>query len=105
MRISDSPPRPSKWIVMLGPAVAIATVLLIEALQTAAIRVPARPAIILSLVIFSAFAGGLPAGLTSAAVSVLYFAYLVSGAQSANRGGEAASAQVILWWAAASIGS
>jgi two-component system, sensor histidine kinase and response regulator len=57
---------------VLGP---VATVVVIAGVEIAAqlgVRIPNPPAILMTLVVFSAFAGGFQAGLTSALATVIY---------------------------------
>ena len=59
-----------------GPALVIGLVVLIEALSRNGIRVPNPPAIVLTVVVASAFMSGLRVGMVSAAIACLWFVLL-----------------------------
>lgn len=61
-----------------GPLLTLATLAGIELLARVAFKIPNPPAILLLVVVFSAFTGGLRPGLISAAIAWTYFAYFFS---------------------------
>lgn len=63
---------------LLGPIVALATIGFVEALAWTPYRIPNAPAIILLVVVFSAFVSGLWPGLFTAGAAWAYFAYFFS---------------------------
>lgn len=66
------------WAEIAGPVLTLATVASIELLGQVAFKIPNPPAILLMLVVSSAFTGGLRPGLISAAIAWTYFAYFFS---------------------------
>ncbi len=68
----------SRWV---GPLAVVLVIALLEGLRVAGFRVPNPPALLLPLVVLTAFWSGLPAGLSAAAVVVLYdlFAFSIPG--------------------------
>ncbi len=68
-------PRGARW---LGPAITILVALLAELLADTPLRVPNPPALLVLLIVYSAFQGGLTAGLVSAAVAWAYVAHFFS---------------------------
>jgi len=71
-------PAPRVYPELLGPALVLGLVVLIEALTRAGIRVPNPPAIVLTLVVASAFLSGLRAGLSAAAIACVWFVALLA---------------------------
>ena len=67
----------TRWI-LLGPFLTVCVVALTEGLSRAGGRIPNPPALLILTVVVSAFSGGLPAGLLSAAVAWVYAAYFFS---------------------------
>jgi diguanylate cyclase (GGDEF)-like protein/PAS domain S-box-containing protein len=63
---------------MAGPLLAVLAIACLEILALAGIEIPNPLAILLFIVVFSAYYGGTLSGLTSAGFSCLYFAYLES---------------------------
>ena len=63
---------------IVGPAFVVGLIILIEVATRAGIRVPNPPAIVLTLVVASAFLSGLRAGLSSAAIACLWFVALLA---------------------------
>lgn len=61
-----------------GPVLTLAVVAAIELLGRVAFKIPNPPAILLMVVVSSAFTGGLRPGLISAAIAWTYFAYFFS---------------------------
>ena len=79
--MSDQPPSPpgSKawqqvWSLLIGPVLAAGTVFAIELAQTFKIKIPNPPSLLVMIVVFSAFSGGIKSGLLSHAIACLYFA-------------------------------
>jgi signal transduction histidine kinase/CheY-like chemotaxis protein len=79
--MSDQPPLPpgSKawhqvWSLLIGPVLAAGTVFAIELAQTFKIKIPNPPSLLVMIVVFSAFSGGIKSGLLSHAIACLYFA-------------------------------
>jgi two-component system sensor histidine kinase/response regulator len=79
--MSDQPPAPpgSKtwqqvWSLLIGPGLAAGTVFAIELAQTFKIKIPNPPSLLVMIVVFSAFSGGIKSGLLSHAIACLYFA-------------------------------
>jgi signal transduction histidine kinase len=70
--------RAALWAELGGPLLALGTVGVIEALARAPFKIPNPPAILLLVVVFSAFTGGLRPGLISAAIAWTYFAWFFS---------------------------
>jgi two-component system sensor histidine kinase/response regulator len=71
------PQRPKLAIPeVAGPALVLVIVLIIEGAAQLGIRIPNPPAILLMVVVGSAFASGLRSGMTSAAIACLYFVKL-----------------------------
>lgn len=66
------------WQRTGGPLLTLSAVALIELLSRVAFTIPNPPAILLLLVVLSAFTGGTLSGLASAALAWLYFAYFFS---------------------------
>jgi diguanylate cyclase (GGDEF)-like protein/PAS domain S-box-containing protein len=63
------------WQVVCGPLLALVVVAATEIVSRLAFTIPNPPAILLLIVVFSAFYGGTPSGLASAAIAWAYFAY------------------------------
>ncbi len=61
-----------------GPLLTLGALAGIELLARVAFKIPNPPAILLLVVVFSAFTGGLRPGLISAAIAWMYFAYFFS---------------------------
>jgi signal transduction histidine kinase/DNA-binding response OmpR family regulator len=72
------PSRPATLVLpeIVGPAAVVGLAGLIEAVTRLGVRVPNPPAIVLTLVVASAFVSGLRAGLASAAIACLWFVTL-----------------------------
>lgn len=66
------------WTEIAGPVLTLAAVAAIELLGQIAFKIPNPPAILLMVVVSSAFTGGLRPGLISAAIAWTYFAYFFS---------------------------
>ncbi|MDP2309582.1 MAG: ATP-binding protein [Pseudomonadota bacterium] len=64
--------------VLGGPLLTLGTVAGIELLARVSLKIPNPPALLVLLVVFSAFTGGLRPGLVSAALAWSYFAYFFS---------------------------
>jgi len=62
------------WSLLIGPVLAAGTVFAIELLQTFKIKIPNPPSLLVMIVVFSAFSGGIKSGLLSHAIACLYFA-------------------------------
>ena len=77
MRGSDSN-KTTFWAELGGPLLALGSVGGIELLELVPFKIPNPPAILLLVVVFSAFTGGLRPGLISAAIAWTYFAYFFS---------------------------
>ncbi len=76
-----SPPDLSKarlWIQISGPLLAASVAAAIELLSQGVLKIPNPPAILLLVVVFSAFIGGLRSGLVTALIAWLYFVYFFS---------------------------
>jgi signal transduction histidine kinase/DNA-binding NarL/FixJ family response regulator/HPt (histidine-containing phosphotransfer) domain-containing protein len=61
-----------------GPALVLGLVVLIETLMRAGVRVPNPPAIVLTLVVASAFISGLRMGQASAAIACIWFVFFLA---------------------------
>jgi len=70
--------RRTSWAELSGPLFALGTVACIELLARLPFKIPNPPAILLLVVVLSAFRGGLRPGLISAAMAWMYFAYFFS---------------------------
>jgi two-component system sensor histidine kinase/response regulator len=62
------------WSLLIGPVLAAGTVFAIELLQTFRFKIPNPPSLLVMIVVFSAFSGGIKSGLLSHAIACLYFA-------------------------------
>ena len=62
------PPRP-RWAGIAGPVLVAATIGLVEASASFGLRVPNPPAILLMIVVFSAFSGGQRSGLVATVIA------------------------------------
>ncbi len=63
------------WPNLIGPLLAVVAMAVIEILKLKGFRIPNPPAILLLIVAFSAFYGGLRSGLACSLIAWLYFAY------------------------------
>ena len=81
----------------LGPAVTLATVVVLEALALLGYRVPNPPAFILLAVVLAAYSGGLRIGLASAVLGWIYFAWSFSLPGNPFRYSEPDFARVLIW--------
>ncbi|MEM9691055.1 MAG: response regulator [Myxococcota bacterium] len=70
---------PSPEFPALGPGLALGVILLVEGARAFGLRFPNPPAILLTIVVFAAFTGGVRSGLISAGLSVAYFVYFYGG--------------------------
>ncbi len=70
--------KPNIWRNLTGPLLAASVVAFIEILLRVGFKIPNPPAILLLVVAFSAFYGGMASGMASAAMAWLYFAYFFS---------------------------
>ncbi len=68
----------SPWLRAVGLFLTLAAVATVELLAYVGFKVPNPPAILILIVVFSAFTGGLASGMTSAVIAWLYFAYFFS---------------------------
>ncbi len=66
------------WPQIGGPLLALGAAAAIELLSRAAFKIPNPPAILLLIVVFAAFIGGLRSGLVTALIAWLYFFYFFS---------------------------
>ena len=66
------------WRNLSGPLLAASAVVFVEILLRIGFKIPNPPAILLLIVAFSAFYGGMASGMASAAMAWLYFAYFFS---------------------------
>ena len=78
--------------LLLGPLLAGATVFSIELADSFGIKIPNPPSLLVMIVVFSAFSGGLKSGLLSYAIACMYFGlyYSIRIAVSLRRGQPAA---------------
>ena len=80
----SSPPksRAEAWqrarTLLLGPLLAGGTVLSIELADSFGVKIPNPPSLLVMIVVFSAFSGGLKSGLLSYAIACIYFALYYS---------------------------
>ncbi len=79
--MSDQPPsaRGSRtwqqvWSLLVGPLLAAGTVFAIELAQTFKVKIPNPPSLLVMIVVFSAFSGGIKSGLLTHAIACVYFA-------------------------------
>ena len=70
--------KPNVWRYLSGPLLAVSAVAFIEILLRVGFKIPNPPAILLLIVAFSAFYGGMASGMVSAVMAWLYFAYFFS---------------------------
>jgi two-component system, sensor histidine kinase and response regulator len=76
-RLPDSP-----TFKLLGPLLAVGTIVVVEvAAELFGWRIPNPPAILLTIVVFGAFTGGVRIGLVSATIACIYFVYFYGGSQ------------------------
>ena len=66
------------WRNLSGPLLAVSAIAFVEVLARTGFKIPNPPAILLLIVAFSAFYGGMASGMASAAMAWLYFAYFFS---------------------------
>ena len=78
--MSDQPPSAhgsrtwqQVWSLLVGPLLAAGTVFAIELAQTFKVKIPNPPSLLVMIVVFSAFSGGIKSGLLSHAIACLYF--------------------------------
>ncbi|MEJ7731071.1 MAG: response regulator [Polyangiaceae bacterium] len=71
---TGSVPRRQVWSYLAGPLLALGAILVIELADAASITIPNPPAILVMIVVFSAFSGGLKSGMIAGAFACLYFA-------------------------------
>jgi|GEM_PF-4769973 len=76
--LAGKPTASNHWSRYIGPLLTLVTVLGIELLSHTAVAIPNPPAILVLLVVFAAFRGGLYPGFLSAAFTWLYIAYFFS---------------------------
>src|SRR3972149_6279991 len=77
------------WRNLSGPLLAVSAIALVEVLARTGFKIPNPPAILLLIVAFSAFYGGMASGMASAAMAWLYFGYFFSmPGQPFHYGGE-----------------
>jgi two-component system, sensor histidine kinase and response regulator len=69
------PSRLSGWIPISGPLLTLATVGAFQLAPALSLKIPNPPAILLTMVVFSAFLGGLRPGLVSAAITWLHLTF------------------------------
>ena len=62
------------WSLLVGPLLAAGTVFAIELAQAFKLKIPNPPSLLVMIVVFSAFSGGIKSGLLSHAIACLYFA-------------------------------
>lgn len=67
--------RPDLWRSIIGPLAVVVVIALIETLKLSGFRIPNPPAILLLIVAFSAYYGGMRSGLACSLLAWLYFAY------------------------------
>ena len=70
--------KPNIWRNLSGPLLAVSAIAFVEVLARTGFKIPNPPAILLLIVAFSAFYGGMASGMASAAMAWLYFAYFFS---------------------------
>ncbi len=70
--------KPNIWRNLSGPLLVASAVAFVEILLRVGFKIPNPPAILLLIVAFSAFYGGMASGMASAAMAWLYFAYFFS---------------------------
>ena len=74
-RLPDSPA-----FKLLGPLLAVGTIMVVEgAAELFGLRIPNPPAILLTIVVFAAFTGGVRTGLITATIACIYFVYFYGG--------------------------
>ena len=74
----SSTSKSGNWQSVCGPLMVLGVVAAIEAVSRLAFKIPNPPAILLLIVVFSAFYGGSRSGFASAAIAWMYFAYYFS---------------------------
>jgi signal transduction histidine kinase/DNA-binding response OmpR family regulator/HPt (histidine-containing phosphotransfer) domain-containing protein len=67
-------PKRHFWSHVAGPLLALGAILVIEICEAADFKIPNPPAILVMIVVYSAFSGGLRSGLVAGAIACLYFA-------------------------------
>jgi len=85
------------WPELSGPLFTLGTLVSIELLARLGFEIPNPPAILLLVVVFSAFTGGLRPGLISAAIAWMYFAYFFSNPGQPFHYTDANLRRVIVW--------
>jgi PAS domain S-box-containing protein len=85
---------------LIGPALTLILAALIELLSGTAFRIPNPPAFLVLAIVFSAFQGGLGAGLTSAVIAWLYITYFFSLPGQPFQYSDADLRRVVVWAAA-----
>jgi len=83
--------------MLCGPLLALIAVALIETISRLAFKIPNPPAILLLIVVFSAFYGGSRSGLTSAVIAWTYFAYYFSIPSQSFHYDHENAMRVLLW--------
>ncbi len=71
-------PKAKLWSRLSGPFLAAGAAAAVEALSRAGFTIPNPPAVLILIVVFSAFIGGLGSGLVTALVAWVYFLYFFS---------------------------
>ena len=89
--------KPDSGRPIAGPLLIVAAIAIIEVLSHAAFKIPNPPAIILLIVVFSTFYGGLISGAASAALAWLYFAVFFSISGEPFHYAEGDLTRVIVW--------
>src|SRR4028119_2170173 len=78
---SNSQSTPSKltiWLQKGSPLLTVVVIIAIELLNKTVFRIPNPPPIYLTVIVYTAFSGGLRCGLISAAITLLYTVYFFS---------------------------
>ena len=89
--------KPGPERLIAGPLLIVAAIAIIEVLSHAAFKIPNPPAIILLIVVFSTFYGGLLSGTASAVLGWFYFAVFFSISGEPFHYAEGNLTRVIVW--------
>lgn len=87
----------NRWSRIGGPVLTLVIALAVDWLSRTTLSIPNPPAILVMAVVFSAFTGGLTAGLVSALIAWFYFAYFFSIPDQRFHYSAENLARVVIW--------
>jgi len=90
-------PRTTFWSWISGPLLAVAAAAAIELLSQGVFTIPNPPAVLILIVVFAAFIGGLSSGLVAALVAWVYFALTFSIPDQPFQFTDENLTRVVLW--------